>query len=142
MGGWIKTSANFSNDAPIVDKLQVSFFSIGYKLFVGSDEIAKFIVGDSNGETVTANSNINIADGNWHYLMGVKDVAKDLIKIYVDGVEKESIQDTTTASHTNSQALSIGGLSGSGFFNGLIDDVRIYNRALTPAEITALYQSY
>jgi len=142
VGGWIKTSANFSNDAPIVDKLQVSFFSIGYKLFVGSDEIAKFIVGDSNGETVTANSNINIADGNWHYLMGVKDVAKDLIKIYVDGVEKESIQDTTTASHTNSQALSIGGLSGSGFFNGLIDDVRIYNRALTPAEITALYQSY
>jgi hypothetical protein len=27
------------------------------------------------------------------------------------------------------------------YFNGLIDDVRIYNRALSPAEIQALYNA-
>ncbi|MDP2366241.1 MAG: LamG-like jellyroll fold domain-containing protein, partial [Ignavibacteria bacterium] len=30
----------------------------------------------------------------------------------------------------------------SNYFNGLIDEVRIYNRALTPAEITAAYNGY
>jgi len=33
----------------------------------------------------------------------------------------------------------IGSDQSSAFFNGLIDDVRIYNRALTQAEVTALY---
>ena len=32
-----------------------------------------------------------------------------------------------------------GGLSGYGFFHGSIDDIRIYNRALTDAEVLALY---
>jgi len=31
-------------------------------------------------------------------------------------------------------------LDGAGFFSGLIDDVRIYNRALIPDEIAALTQ--
>jgi concanavalin A-like lectin/glucanase superfamily protein len=36
----------------------------------------------------------------------------------------------------SSRALKIGGNTVWGeYFNGLIDDVRVYNRALTPAEI-------
>jgi len=41
--------------------------------------------------------------------------------------------------------VAIGRMSGAGgaeYFGGLIDDVRIYNRALSATEITALYESY
>jgi hypothetical protein len=39
---------------------------------------------------------------------------------------------------TGTGPLRIGGNSGSGeYFSGLIDEVRVYNRALTAAQITA-----
>src|SRR5438552_11739959 len=38
--------------------------------------------------------------------------------------------------------LSIGSwLTGDSFFKGSIDDLRIYNRALSPADVSALYHS-
>jgi hypothetical protein len=36
----------------------------------------------------------------------------------------------------------IGGYTTSRFFNGLIDDVRIYNRALSPSEVSLLYKGF
>ena len=42
---------------------------------------------------------------------------------------------------TPSNSTTIGGVGGSSadFFTGAVDDVRIYNRALTPSDVTALY---
>ena len=59
------------------------------------------------------------------------------LRFYVNGtlVGTQAVTGNIT---TSAQALRIGGNAVWGeFFAGLIDDVRIYNRALTPAEITA-----
>ena len=55
---------------------------------------------------------------------------------------------TSTTVGTNTNSLIIGssyGSSGVGIgeecFNGIIDDVRVYNRALSAAEIAALYNA-
>lgn len=69
--------------------------------------------------------------------------APNIISFYIDGVFSDS---QTTAAQTGSistvSGIVIGYISaGFGYFSGSIDDVRIYNRALSSDEITNLYNA-
>ncbi|MGQ9609285.1 MAG: LamG domain-containing protein [bacterium] len=77
--------------------------------------------------------------GEWHYLVGVCD-GKQLL-IYLDGElgDKGTIAFPGTISG-NGSATTIGGAS-DGYFKGIIDDVLIYNRALSENEIKQNYKS-
>ena len=82
------------------------------------------------------NSNVN--DGKWHHVAGVYDGQR--MYLYVDGVV-DSSQPASGPIGTNNQPVYIGEnaeMNGR-FWNGLIDDVRVYNAALSRAEIEALY---
>ncbi len=74
----------------------------------------------------------------WYHIVGTFDGSQ--IKIYENGVLKNttsysaSIADTTNAPY-------IGTAGGYQFFSGPIDDVRIYNRALSAYEVGQLYNS-
>jgi hypothetical protein len=65
------------------------------------------------------------------------------VRIYENGTDvSEAIQNGIGARSGDSDALAIGAsieLSDRNY-DGLIDDVRIYNRALSAAEISKLYQ--
>lgn len=78
-----------------------------------------------------------IVDNNvWHHIAVTYDgVTK---KVYVDGVQRSS-QAYTAAISQNNIAVTLGyNLGNSSYdYTGLLDDVRIYNRALTLAEITS-----
>ena len=79
-------------------------------------------------------------DSLWHYFVGTYDGTD--IKIYKDGVLKETVNFPGTI-HTTDGNLVIGGKQdGSQQFYGVIDEVRIYKRALTPTEIEILYNNY
>ncbi|MDO8566997.1 MAG: LamG domain-containing protein [bacterium] len=84
-----------------------------------------------------------VADGRWHHI--VMAVGTTNGSTYKDGVVVTNNQAWTNsgAATTNTAALKIGtGDVGSAVtFNGSIDDVRIYNRALSASEITQLYQT-
>ena len=57
------------------------------------------------------------------------------LRLYINGVQAASTP-YTGAIATSANPLQIGGDSIYGqYFQGLIDEVRVYNRALTPAEI-------
>jgi len=92
-----------------------------------------------------ATGTTNIADGMFHHLVAVWDRDGNLY-IYVDGLEDGSVDISADSAIdiSNSNNLSIGANCDSGcasrdnFYGGLIDDVRIYNRALTLSEIKAL----
>ncbi len=61
------------------------------------------------------------------------------VNLYINGVLNYS--STISATATNAaQELDIGGKN-DGYFNGYMDDVRIYNRALSASEVSALYNS-
>jgi len=78
--------------------------------------------------------------GVWHYVVGSYDGAT--MKIYVDGQLVASHTATGTLA-TSSDPLFIGGTADSvntGLtFSGLIDDARVYNYALSPQQISAIY---
>jgi hypothetical protein len=86
---------------------------------------------------VTGTRNIN--DEKWHHVAGVYDGAK--LYVYVDGTLDASIAATGSMVQTR-EPLAIGNHTGGYapyFFNGLIDEGSIYNRALSAAEIQAIY---
>jgi len=78
-----------------------------------------------------------ISAGAWYHIVGVKDSSN--INIYVNGLVGSGA--TPSGSGWNSdQTLGIGASwNGGDSFGGLIDEVRIYNRTLTPDEIKRLY---
>jgi len=80
---------------------------------------------------------VNVNDGEWHHVVGVYDGSK--IYLYVDGVVDNS-EPTSGIIDSNPEHVFIGGNSQQPGreWNGLIDDVRIYNHALSPAEIAGL----
>jgi hypothetical protein len=59
------------------------------------------------------------------------------VVFYKDGASASS--HVTTAISATNGTIRIGSRDGAVYFSGLIDDALIFNRALTPAEITQLY---
>jgi hypothetical protein len=91
----------------------------------------------------------SINDGQWHHVAGVYDGTN--MFLYVDGTLDVSMPATGLIPQ-NSDPVAIGanvqayvppcGCNEPGyFFNGLIDEVSIYNRALTAQEIQAIYNA-
>ena len=79
-----------------------------------------------------------VNDGKWHHVAGVYDSEK--MYIYIDGIVDVS-QPASGTIATNDQPVLIGEnaeMTGR-FWNGLIDDVRVYNYSLSEEQITALY---
>ncbi|MEN9328307.1 MAG: hypothetical protein RI947_1115 [Candidatus Parcubacteria bacterium] len=81
-----------------------------------------------------------ISTGAWHHVAVTFDNANNNTKFYIDGV-----LDSTDTSGTNdiadtSETLKIGAAGqSSDYFDGRIDDVRIYNYPLTAAQIKTTY---
>ncbi|TSC55221.1 MAG: hypothetical protein LiPW30_687 [Parcubacteria group bacterium LiPW_30] len=80
------------------------------------------------------------SEGVWHHAVSTYDGAN--MKVYVDGVLKNTCAATGNINLTGG-GIEIGMFSSPGYypFKGLIDEVRIYNRALTASEILDLYKA-
>jgi gliding motility-associated-like protein len=63
----------------------------------------------------------------------------DSTRMYIDGILKWKYKSSVNSLLTNSQNLRIGRSFNNSpdqyFFNGVLDDIRIYNRALAPSEV-------
>ena len=73
---------------------------------------------------------------SWHFVAATKDGAA--VKLYLDGVDVTG----TVANQTmvdNTLPLAIGQSSSIAFFNGLIDEVALYNTALSASQLSAHY---
>jgi len=79
---------------------------------------------------------VNYYDNKWHHVVNTYDGA--YMKMYMDGVEINSFAKTGTISGLTD--LLIGRYSSDYQFTGSLDEVRIYNRALSEREVKALYE--
>jgi len=99
-----------------------------------SDNKVRFRLGDGSNTTVT-NPTALEAD-RWYHVVGTYD-GKDL-KIYVDSVLGHSLAASKNVNVTDN--LKIGEDDSSNRFMGNIDELAIWDRALTQAEITEIYR--
>jgi hypothetical protein len=83
------------------------------------------------------NSGKVISDGVWHHVvMTFQSGVTNGTQIWLDGV---SVLTTTTTVVDQTTTLYLGYQANSQFLNGTLDDVRMYNRVLSSAEISQLY---
>ena len=77
----------------------------------------------------------------WHHIVYTNDGNKNL-NLYIDGAIVQSTATTATTNYdgqTASQVIHIGNHDPSQYFSGYIDNVRVYNRALSLTEVKELY---
>lgn len=82
---------------------------------------------------------VTLTDGIWHHICSVRSGTTHFI--YGDG---GAVSTSNTVSNTalSTASIKIGDSTAlDASFMGNIDEVRIYNRALSPTEITALYNA-
>jgi len=116
-------------------------YSVAFEADVGDRDKPVFSIQQSAGAWECVYSNEAITDMNWHYIVGIKEGA--YLRIYVDGTLRNSANVGTGDPYLTNTPLLIGAAytSGSyGFFNGTIDEVGIYHRALSAEEIKQLYR--
>jgi len=82
------------------------------------------------------NANTQVDDGSWHHGVLVNNGLK--LSLYLGGLLVDE-ENYTSQAVTSSERIFIGKEFGARFYRGSIDDVRIYNRALSAEEIKTLY---
>lgn len=106
-----------------------------YRLTASSDQGQPASIIYSNSSENILRAGTSIAINGWTHLASTYDGATQ--RMYVNGVQVAS-RAQTGAIVTSNNPLRIGGDSiWDEYFQGLIDEIRIYNRALSPAAIQA-----
>ena len=129
---WVKTSGGAEVKQAGIEKgiWAVGGYSL-YPVYEGGTVIQFFDLPPACGDAAIKGRSIQ--DNEWHYLAGVWD--GKTIFLYIDGkLEKSGA--CAGVLGTNKQGLYIGSRVGSErFLTGTVDEVRVYNRALTQEEI-------
>jgi hypothetical protein len=104
-------------------------------LFNSSNQL---VLRRSNVADVVA-STVAVTDtSRWHYVVATKDGSS--VHLYLDGVDVTGTVSNQTMVD-NTLPLSIGQSSSGAWFNGTIDEVALYNVALTPAQVSNHYSA-
>ena len=116
-----------------------------YGLTFKNNEL-RFVVDDDINKSQLAfvNANQTMKMGNWNHIVGVRNIAKDTMYIYLNGELVASMPDITNNDIKSSPLPLIIGNNATHNrnFPGLIDELRMYNKALSASEIKDLYKQY
>jgi hypothetical protein len=87
---------------------------------------------------ITIQSTSNINDGAFHHVAVTRNAATGAMVLYVDGAQQATATGPTGTRNAAAN-LRIGSLQTNlNFFAGQIDEVRLYDVALTAAQVAAL----
>jgi len=119
---------------------QVSKAAIG--VFGDNTDTVMFMY-ENPGVTVITKTSSSLNDGQWHHLAGTYDAGTNTAMLYYDGAFAASADaGTIVSAGTEPARIGTGTVVNDGIFNGLVDDVRIYNRALSASEVKSLAATY
>ena len=142
ISAWIKPNAIDADQRIFVDD---ESNSNGFAFSLGDGGDGRLRLFSRNVSPIILDSSAVISTGNWHHVVAVHDSINKTRQIFVNGIDATSGAQTYTGIWGADNGLaSIGGeTDGAGSeananwrFNGLIDEVKIFNRTLTTEEIS------
>lgn len=150
IAAWVRTNSQMDNHKRILDRVDDKWN--GYSLWIGGmwavtppiDTIGKPWVMVA-GTAFYADERVN--DGQWHHIAATYDGSN--LKLFIDGKLVKAKAATNPIAQHN-QDITIGNINDKlggdvqgkfGAYDGLLDDLRLYNRALSDKDILNLFQS-
>ena len=156
MSAWVNVD-NLTVEHNVVSKDLASTGRSNYTLSVVADRVWMYQTFSSAASPNPATLGVSFCDpglcgirgstrleaGSWHHIAGVYDNASKTMTVYLDGVKDgQTSFNTSGVPVTNNETVQIGARKAIHFggpgTNGRIDEVRIYDRALSDAEIAEL----
>ena len=134
---WFKTNSSGTIKSIISHGGSWSSTNIDWHLRIGETGTAQwYVYRYSAGTLIESTDTFN--DGNWHHISGK--IVGNSAELYVDGLLKDTSNvNGYVSGKTNVVQIGIRPGRDNYRFNGLIDSVRIYNRALSSEEIRYHY---
>ncbi len=112
-------------------------------LYYPAENIVRFYIDeDGAGDWKYADSNGDLAPDTWHYLTAVWE--NPTMILYINGEAQDTTGSANKITYQASTESAIGQYwwnGTEGFFNGIIDQVAIYDHALSASEVWEHYQS-
>lgn len=138
---WYKTGQNYGGllsreNAPYAKPWKDVYNSDGNHQGIAGTGVANTIIYDSTTGSPTGNQYLAV-NGWTHYAVVFKSLTNTTI--YVNGAVNKTSSTSIVSTDDTSITLKIG-FAANVYFTGMIDDIRVYSRALEASEITELYQ--
>jgi hypothetical protein len=136
LSAWVNASA-FASPGRIFFKSDNSGNAV-YSLDTNSTTV-RFVIRNSSSTAVTVSSSTTLSTSTWYHLVGTYDGTT--ANLYINGrLDSSGSLAGPLSTYSASRDLGIGAVdTGSQFWNGKIDEARIYNRALSSDEVRQLY---
>lgn len=146
ISSWFKTSSTSGGKLIGFGNTQVGQSS-QYDRHIYMNNSGQIYFGVYPSAVKTINSTLSYNDNNWHLATATLSSVNGMV-LYIDGVQVAADPTVTTAeNYTGYWKIGFDNTSGwtsqpsSNYFNGTLDDVLIYQRALSAAEILTLFVS-
>jgi len=133
-----------SSTVSIFDNSASKTANNGTSIYLTSAGLIKFLStkGSAGDSRFVVTGTGDLSDGNWHHVVAAWDgtTDADMAKLYVDGAEDDSETADSTEVSSATYNLFMGKFNTpyDNFYDGLLDDIRIYDRSITAAEVLAI----
>jgi hypothetical protein len=139
-GAWVNPIDN--RHQTILSKIDNDNGIRGWDVYLGDGKIYVHLISKWENDAIRLNSKQTIPMNQWTHVFVTYDGSKKAkgVRVYVNGkaIETETTHDTLTGTIANEQPIRVGRRSGGATFQGMIDEVRLYGRELTTAEVGQL----
>ncbi|MCK4857737.1 MAG: hypothetical protein KAT58_07210, partial [candidate division Zixibacteria bacterium] len=102
------------------------------------DNDVHFYFHKDTGWSGVGSGDVGILDGKWHHIAGVFDEEDGSLYVYKDGALADAQSAAGPIDYSVGEGFTIGSMQGQRNFLGAIDDVRVYNHALSQAEMNTI----
>ncbi|MBK9228941.1 MAG: laminin G domain-containing protein [Ignavibacteria bacterium] len=134
---WVNPSSVSTTDKGIISKGSTLGASLRYALRI----IPGGRITVSTNGIVRLTSTGTVAANSWRHVCATYNSATDSFAIYINGVLNVRALVVSAAPASNTDSLFIGVSGTSASFAGLMDDVRIWNKALTTTEVATYFRT-
>ena len=134
---WMRDIGGSTASKAIVEKWTTGGTPYPYVFRTATGNKVIFLRFDTTNNPFITSSKV-VMDSAWHHIVGVKNGST--MYLYVDGVLDGTTTDSTNTTTTNTSAVQIGRRGGgSNFWSGNLDELKIYNSALTASQVKLEY---
>ena len=143
---WINTNNVTSFRTPLGKAQNLAPFT-GYWFLITSTGQLRFVLSnDLNSPNWLAIENsTTLSTSTWYHCVMTYDGSKSStgLKVYVDNAlnTQNVISNTLTGSISNSKNFRVGARDNGQLYDGLVDEVAVFNKELTASEVTELYNA-